>query len=422
MPADVRAFLIEGLELEPQDLYSVDGLLDLTGCTEIASLDLPSMQYGPWEPVTPPSFRRPRETIATQDIFARIRHQDILVHHPYESFEATVQRLVEDAAADKDVLAIKQTIYRTSDESPIVDALIHAAKAGKQVAVMVEVKARFDEANNIEWGEMMEEAGIHVVFGLVGLKTHAKATLIVRQEGETLRTYCHVGTGNYHPKTALVYTDLSLLTCDPVLGRDMVNFFHHLTGYSPCQTYKKLLVAPRDMRSALYDLIDGEIAHQGEKSTGHIIAKMNALDDVDMIRALYRASQAGVKIDLIVRAHCSLRPGLAGYSENIRVISILGRFLEHDRIFYFGNDGDPRIYIGSADWRRRNLQDRVEALAPIEDALLRERLVNTLNLALQDNCLAWDLHADGRYTQRRPGEGDQERNYHEALMACARQR
>jgi polyphosphate kinase len=422
MPEDVRAFLIEGLGLDSEDVYPVEGLLDLTGCAELARLDLPDLQFEPWEPTTPPPFGHTRETREAQDIFALIRQGDILVHHPYDSFAATVQRLVEDAATDPKVLAIKQTIYRTSDESPIVEALIRAAKAGKQVAVMVEVKARFDEANNIERGEMMEEAGVHVVFGLVGLKTHAKATLIVRQEGDALRTYCHVGTGNYHPKTALVYTDLSLLTCDPVLGRDLVNLFHHLTGYAPGQTYEKVLVAPRDMRGALCERIQGEIEHQRRHGSGHIIAKMNALDDVDMIKALYRASQAGVQVDLIVRAHCALRPGLPGYSDNIRVTSILGRFLEHDRIFYFENNGNPRVYIGSADWRQRNLRDRIELLAPIEHAALRDRLGSLLALALQDNCLAWDLDAEGRYTRRQPGEGEPERNYHETLMARARQR
>lgn len=420
MPQDVREFLLDGLELEERSIHQVKGLLDLTGCAEIADLDLPDLKFEPWEPAIPAPFCHTSTKRREQDIFAVIRQGDILVHHPYDSFAATVQRLVEDAAADDDVLAIKQTIYRTSDESPIVEALIRAAKAGKQVAVMVEVKARFDEANNIEWGEMMEDAGVHVAFGLVGLKTHAKATLIVRQEGDLLRTYCHVGTGNYHPKTALMYTDLSLLTCEPILGRDLVNLFHHLTGYAPGQTYAKLLIAPRDMRNGLCELIEDEIEHQRQHGSGHVIAKMNALDDIDMIRTLYRASQAGVQVDLIVRAHCCLRPGLPGYSDNIRVISILGRFLEHDRIFYFHNDGDPRIYIGSADWRRRNLHDRIELLAPIEDPALRERLANTLALALQDNYLAWDLDAEGRYVRRRPREGEPERNYHETLMARAR--
>jgi polyphosphate kinase len=421
MPQEERAFLMDGLGLEPADVFPVDGLFDLTGCAEIAGLDLPDLQYEPWEPATPPPFGQTHETRKAQDIFALIRQGDILVHHPYDSFDATVQRLVEDAAEDPNVLAIKQTIYRTSDESPIVEALICAAKAGKQVAVMVEVKARFDEANNIAWAEMMEDAGIHVVFGLVGLKTHAKATLIVRQEGEMLRTYCHVGTGNYHPKTALVYTDLSLLTCDPELGRDLVNLFHHLTGYAPGQTYRKVLVAPQHLRGALCALIEAEIEHQRQNGSGHIIAKMNALDDVEMIQALYCASQAGVRVDLIVRAHCSLRPGLPGYSENIRVISILGRFLEHDRIFYFGNNGDARIYIGSADWRRRNLQDRIELLAPIKDLGLRARLSNTLELALQDNSLAWDMDSQGGYTRRKPGDGEAERNYHQTLMSRAHQ-
>jgi polyphosphate kinase len=354
-----------------------------------------------------------------QDVFSLIRQGDILVHHPYDSFAATVQRLLEEAATDRHVVAIKQTIYRTSHASPIIQALIRAAENGKQVAVLVEVKARFDEANNIERGQMMEDAGVHVAYGLVGLKTHAKATLIVRKEGETLRTYCHVGTGNYHPRTAALYTDLSLLTCAPLLGRDLVNLFHHLTGYAPDQPYAQVLVAPRDLRDALVRLIEREIEHQAERGTGHIIAKMNALDDSRMIQHLYRASQAGVQIDLVVRAHCCLRPGLPGYSDNIRVISILGRFLEHDRIFCFHNNGQPDIYIGSADWRSRNLDDRVELVAPIHDPVLQGELIRILHQALDDNCEAWDLDADGRYNLRYPGEGETAHSYQQMRMRQA---
>jgi polyphosphate kinase len=422
MPRNVLQFLMEGLGLGQEDVYEVDGLLDLTGCSELADLDRPDLLFEPWEPVVPAPLCCDPENQSAQDIFDLIRQGDILVHHPYDSFAATVQRLIEEAAADEHVLAIKQTIYRTSHESPIVQALIRAAEKGKQVAVLVEVKARFDEANNIERGQMMEDAGVHVAYGLVGLKTHAKATLIVRKEGDMLRTYCHVGTGNYHPRTATLYADLSLLTCAPELGRDLVNLFHHLTGYAPDQPYALVLVAPRDMQDAFTRLIEREIAHQAQHGNGHIIAKMNALDDTGMIRELYRASQAGVQIDLIVRAHCCLRPGLQMYSENIRVISILGRFLEHDRVFYFHNNGQPGTYIGSADWRTRNLRDRVELVAPIKDPTLQQELIQTLHQALEDNCQAWDMGTYGRYRQRRPKEREAERRYQQILMEQALKR
>jgi polyphosphate kinase len=358
----------------------------------------------------------------TKDIFAIMRQGDILVHHPYESFSASVQRLIEEAAVDPDVLAIKLTLYRTSSDSPIVAALKQAAEKGKQVAVLVEVTARFDEANNIEWARALEEVGVHVAYGLVGLKTHTKATLIVRQEKLGPRTYCHIGTGNYHPKTAKLYTDFGLLTCDPELGRDIVNLFHFLTGYAPGQTYDKVLVAPSNMRSRFEELIQKEINHQEQYGNGRIIAKMNAIDDISMIRHLYRASQAGVQIDLIIRGHSRLRPGIPGYSENIRIISILGRFLEHDRIFYFHNNDQPLTFIGSADWRGRNLNERVELVTPIEEPELQQRLIDTLELALTDNRLAWDLASNGRYTLRYPPENESSINFHKALMKQAKKR
>jgi polyphosphate kinase len=323
---------------------------------------------------------------------------------------------------DDRVLAIKQTLYRTSDESPIVRALIQAADSGKQVAVLVEVKARFDEASNIEWGRRLEDAGVHVAYGLVGLKTHSKATLIVREERDGIRTYCHIGTGNYHPKTARLYTDLGLLTCHPDLGYDLVNLFHYLTGYAPDQPYRKVLVAPRDMRNSFNGLIRQEIAYQKSHGNGHIIAKMNALDDLGMIKNLYRASQAGVKVDLIIRGHSRLRPGLEGYSDNIRVISIIGRFLEHDRIYYFHNNDRPQVFIGSADWRNRNLKDRVELITPIEEPDIRRRLITLLNKALEDNRLAWELDSEGRYRLSAPADGEPERNIHELLMKQAHKR
>ncbi|MBK8985594.1 MAG: polyphosphate kinase 1 [Chloroflexi bacterium] len=422
MPDYNRRLLIRELNLQNEDVYEVNGLINLTDCFAIAAINKPAFRDEPWEPVTPSRLLRENESKNSKDIFAIIRKGDLLVHHPYESFTASVQRLVEEAAVDPQVLAIKLTLYRTSDESPIVAALKRAAENGKQVAVLVEVKARFDEANNIEWAQQLETTGVHVTYGLVGLKTHTKATLVVRQEQDGLRIYSHIGTGNYHPKTARLYTDLGLLTCDPAIGRDMVNLFHFLTGYAPGQQYERLLLAPRYMRQAFTDLIQQEIDNVARFGNGRIIAKMNALDDVKMIRELYAAAQAGVQIDLILRGHCQLRPGLPGYSENIRVISILGRFLEHDRVFYFHNNGAPRLYVGSADWRARNLNDRVELITPIEEPALQQRLVALLEMALSDNYLAWDLHADGRYTLRHPAPDEPERNFHELLMKQARKR
>ncbi|MFN2187479.1 MAG: polyphosphate kinase 1, partial [Candidatus Promineifilaceae bacterium] len=422
MPEYDRQLLMRELDLEPEDVFEVDGLLDLTDCHRIADLSLSPFHYVPWEPVVPGRLAHEGETKDTRDIFAIIRRGDLLVHHPYDSFSASVQRLVAEAAADERVLAIKQTLYRTSDESPIINSLVQAAENGKQVAVLVEVKARFDEANNIEWGRMLEDAGVHVAYGLVGLKTHTKATLIVRQERDGVRTYCHIGTGNYHPKTARLYTDFGLLTCDQDLGYDLVNLFHYLTGYAPDQPYRKVLVAPRNMRRSFNELIMQEIDNQQNNGNGYIIAKMNALDDIGVIRNLYRASQAGVKIDMIIRGHSRLRPGLEGFSDNIRIVSILGRFLEHDRIYYFHNDGNPQVLIGSADWRNRNLKDRVELIAPIEQPALRERLIAVLNDALNDNRLAWDLDSEGFYRLRSQAEGEPERNFQERQMKQAQKR
>lgn len=422
MPLRVRRLLMQELELNLEDIYEVDGLLDLTGCFEIANLHFPKLQHDPWSPATPRRLIHEDKSEETHDIFSIIRQGDVLVHHPYDSFTTSVQRLVEEAADDKYVLAIKQTLYRTSDESPIIKALIHAAEQGKQVAVLVEVKARFDEANNIEWGRMLENAGVHVAYGLVGLKTHTKATLIVRRENQQLRAYCHIGTGNYNPKTARLYTDLGLLTCAPDLGHDIINLFHYITGYALKQYYKKAVIAPQNMRTVFYDLIEQEIALQKQFQNGKIIAKMNALDDVGIIQRLYQASQAGVQIDLIIRGHSRLRPGLPGYSDNIRLISILGRFLEHDRIFHFHNNGQPVTYIGSADWRSRNLNERVELMVPVEEPHLQQRLIQTLEAALNDNRLAWDLKADGTYHLRYPQEGEPERNFHQLLMEQAIER
>ncbi len=417
MPEHLRALLLKELDLGIEDLVAVDGELALEDCLELAELDLPEYEIEPWEPVIPDRLSAKEGNGAGEgDIFSVIRAGDLLVHHPYESFSGTVLRLVEEAAQDPAVLAIKQTLYRTSDDSQIVRSLLRAADRGKQVAVMVEVKARFDEQNNIEWARILETAGVHVTYGLLGLKTHAKVVLIIREEGGHPKTYCHIGTGNYHKENAGVYTDLGLLTYDAEIGADAVNLFHFVTGYAPAQPYQKLIVAPGSMRTKFHSLIQREIDHAREGSPSRIAAKMNAIDDPKIIGQLYEASRAGVRIDLIVRGHCCVRPGLTGFSENIRVVSIIGRFLEHDRIFYFENRGDPEIFIGSADWRTRNLDTRVEAVVPIDEPALKERLVRILDLSLADNELAWELGEDGRYVQRAPAHGEEPVALHRALM------
>ena len=422
MPPEIRELLARELSLDADDVYEVDGDLDLVSVTQFANLDLPELKYEPWDPVTPQRLLHEGEVKDRLNIFEILRKGDLLVHHPYESFATTVLRFIEEAAADPDVLAIKQTLYRTSDESPVVKALLRAADAGKQVAVLVEVKARFDEQNNIEWGQKLEQHGVHVTYGLVGLKTHCKTTLVIRREGNGLRTYCHIGTGNYHPSTAKLYTDLGLLTRSRRTGDDLVNLFHYLTGYAPEQHYQKLIVAPRDMRQFFIERIREEVDNQRAHGNGRIVAKMNALDDLVIINELYQASREGVQIDLIVRGHCRLRPGLPGFSENIRVISIIGRFLEHSRIYSFGNNGNPRYFIGSADWQRRNLDDRVEVIVEIRKNRIRARLERILEFSLKDRSSAWELDGDGIYRLRsQPG---QERIYgiHQLFMDRARRR
>lgn len=421
-PDKIRRLLMRELSLGPDDVYNSDGLIDHSDTAFFAQLDFPDLKFEPWEPTIPPRMFFEGETKDEPDIFSVIRNGDVLVHHPYESFRASVQRFVEEAADDPNVLAIKQTLYRTSEESPIVEALIRAAERGKQVAVLVEVKARFDEESNIEWGQMLEKSGVHVTYGLVGLKTHSKVTLVIREEEGGLRAYCHIGTGNYNPTTARLYTDLGLFTCSASIGVDAINLFHYLTGYAPEQHYRRLIVAPRDMRKAFIRLLHREIEHQKEHGNGRIIAKMNAIDDVEMIGELYKASQTGVKIDLIVRGHCRLRPGLRHYSENIRVISVIGRFLEHSRIYYFNNAGRPLVYIGSADWQRRNLDDRIEVAVPLEDSEIKQQVIRSLQVCLSDNRLAWDLHAEGHFVQRRRAEGEEEVGFQAELMKRARQR
>jgi polyphosphate kinase len=415
-PERVRRLLLRELDLETSDVYDIDGLIDLTACHEIAALDFPEHRYAPWEPVKPRRFD-PETDEDEADVFRVIREKDVVVHHPYESFVSSVQRFVEAAAIDPQVLAIKQTLYRTSSDSGVVRALIRAADLGKQVAVLVEVRARFDEESNMEWGQQLETAGVHVTYGLVGLKTHCKTTVVVREEADGLRVYCHIGTGNYNTTTARLYTDLGLFTCDPVIGMDVTNLFHFLTGYAPDQQYRELVIAPGYMREMFIAKIRMEVEHQGLHGNGRIMAKMNALDDVAIIQELYRASSAGVQIDLVVRGHCRLRPGLKEISENIRIVSILGRFLEHTRIYYFHNNGVPDVYIGSADWQRRNLDDRVEAIVPVKDAEARVRLIDVLVRAVTEQRQGWDLRSDGTYVQRRPSSPEEAVGFQERLMA-----
>jgi polyphosphate kinase len=407
MPDDMLEFLRAQMELEPQDVYRVRGPLRQTDFFALAEVNLPHLKYEPWTPLVPPRFAAFDRDSRPADLFAAIRQGDILVHHPYQSFTASTQQFIEMAARDPQVVAIKQTLYRTSPDSPIVKALIQAAERGKQVAVLVEVKARFDEERNIEWARQLEDAGCHVAYGLVGLKTHSKLSLVVREEEDGLRSYIHIGTGNYNPRTATLYTDLGLISCDTDLAADVMDLFNYLTGYSRQSHYRKLLVAPVTMRKRFLALIEAEAANALAGRPARIIAKMNSLDDPATVRALYEASQAGVSIDLIVRGVCRLRPGVPSVSENIRVSSVIGRFLEHSRIFYFENAGEdgsshPLYFIGSADWMRRNLSNRVEAITPIEDPRLQEQLHHILQTSLGDMRQAWEMLPDGRYRQRRP--------------------
>jgi polyphosphate kinase len=354
-----------------------------------------------------------------EDFFTVIRERDLLVHHPYHSFSATVLRFINSAALDPNVLAIKMTLYRTSGDSPILNALIAAAENGKQVAVLMELKARFDEENNIYWARRLERAGVHVVYGLAGLKTHSKIVMVVRREADRIRRYVHIGTGNYNPKTARIYTDLGLFSCREDLGADLTDLFNYLTGYSRQQSYRKLLVAPVNLRDRMVALIRREIDRCHNGFPGRIVAKMNALVDPQIIATLYEASRAGVQIDLIIRGMCCLRPGLKEVSENIRVISIVGRFLEHSRIYYFHNQGQEEIYIGSADWMPRNLDRRVEAITPVEDPEIAKDLQEILGIMLADNRQAWDLQPDGRYIQRRPAANCPQSSSQKILMEMA---
>ncbi len=425
MPQDLMEGLMRELRMNEDRVYVIDGLLNLKDLFFFGSLPLPDLKEEPWTWLTP--FRlRPVLDVDDEDkntysehapnIFETVRKSDILVHHPYESFTASVQEFITQAADDPQVLTIKMTLYRTSGDSPIVKALIRAAENRKQVVALVELKARFDEANNIEWAKRLEDAGVHVVYGIVGLKTHTKTTLVVRQEGDEIRRYVHIGTGNYNPKTSKLYTDLGLLSCQHDLGADLTDLFNFLTGYSRQKAYRKLLVAPLTLRERMEGLIQREVEQVQGGKPGKIIAKMNSLVDGKMIKRLYEASRAGVEINLIIRGICCLRPGIPSLSENIRVISVIGRFLEHSRIFYFHNDGKPEYFMGSADWMTRNLDRRVEAITPIEAPKLVEELQDILDIMLADNRQAWDMDSEGVFTQRRPAKGEEERGTHNTLM------
>ncbi|MDG4829451.1 RNA degradosome polyphosphate kinase [Solwaraspora sp. WMMD1047] len=413
----VLDLLVRELDMNTQDVLRVPGLLDLSSLWQVyEECDRPDLKERPFVPATHPRFV---EGEVPRSVFATLRDGDILVHHPYHSFATSVQRFIEQAAADPNVLAIKQTLYRTSGDSPIVDALIDAAAAGKQVVVLVEIKARFDEIANIGWARVLERAGCHVVYGLVGLKTHCKTALVVRQEGNQIRRYCHIGTGNYHPKTARLYEDFGMLTADPEVGADLTDLFNVLTGYSRQTAYRRLLVAPQGVRSGLIERIEREVEHVRLGVPGLVQMKVNSLVDEAIVDSLYRASQAGVHVDLVIRGMCTLRPGVPGLSENIRVRSILGRFLEHSRIFRFGNgaaDDAAEFWIGSADLMHRNLDRRVEALVRVTDPIARAELDQVLTMAMSDEVDAFDLAADGTWS-RRAAEPDTELvNLQEGLL------
>ena len=398
MPEATRALLLRGLGLGEDDSYEIRSMLDLTGLWAIAELDRADLKPLPWTPVTPTRLIPPDED-EPADVFAAIRAGDILVHHPYESFTASVERFITQAADDPDVLTIKQTLYRTSGESPIVQSLIRAAERGKQVVVLVEIKARFDEEANIIWARKLERAGAHVVYGLVGLKTHSKTALVVRREGSGLRRYVHIGTGNYNHRTARLYVDLGLLSCRPELGADVTDLFNVLTGLSRQRRFRRLLVAPHSLRARFLDLVEREIGHAAAGRPARIVLKLNAIVDVAVIEALYTASSAGVDIELIVRGACSIQPGLPGISDRIRVRSIIGEFLEHSRIWSFENGGEREWYIGSADLMDRNLDRRVEAVAPVEDHEAQARMIKIIDVMLADDRRSWQLLPDATWVR-----------------------
>jgi polyphosphate kinase len=416
MDPDLRGLLVESLGIEEVQVIDVEGLLDMTDLWQIHGVEgHRELLDEPWTPISPPAFNDRDE--GRPDVLGAMRGGDLLVHHPYDSFATSVERFVQQAVADPDVLAIKMTVYRTSDDSALVPSLIEAAERGKQAVCLVELKARFDERTNITWARALEESGAHVVHGLPGLKTHAKALFVVRREGQGVRHYVHIGTGNYHAKTARLYEDFGLLTCDPEIGADVADLFNSLTGAARSPSYRKVIVAPEHMRDRLLEEVAETVnAHRAGQTTW-IGMKMNSLVDARCIRALYEASRAGVPIDLNVRGICCLRAGVPGVSENVRVVSVVGRFLEHSRIYAFHRGEERRYYMGSADLMPRNLDTRVELLAPVEATELRDELEDTLRRCLADDSFAWELHESG--WMRRPGE---RRSAHEELMARALER
>jgi len=419
MPEDVMRLLMEGADVEPEDVYRINGPLGLDDLMHLLSIPLPELRDTPYKGRTAPPLMRAQKTLLEdgsikaeefQSIFSVIRRGDVLLQHPYDLFSTSVEELLNQAAEDASVLAIKMTLYRTSKDSGVIAALIRAAENGKQVMALVELKARFDEDNNIQWARQLERSGVHVVYGVIGLKTHTKVMLVVRREKKSLRNYVHIGTGNYNSRTSNLYTDFGILSCRPEFGADLVELFNYLTGFSKQQSFRKLLVAPVTLRKGMEALIQREIDHAKAGRGGHIRAKMNSMVDPAIIALLYEAAQAGVVIELVIRGMCCLRPGLPGFSDTIRVVSVIGRFLEHSRLFWFGNGGTPEVFIGSADWMPRNLDRRVEAVAPIEDPQLIKELEGVLELYLNDDA-AWHMAADGTYEQK-PTQGKPIRAQH----------
>lgn len=413
----VLDLLVSELGVSPSEVVQLPGPLDLTSLWTLVGLDRGDLKEAPFVPKTNRELAEV-ETAAEPDVLDTMRERDVLLHHPYDSFSTSVQRFLEQAAADPAVLAIKQTLYRTSGDSPIIDALVDAAEAGKQVLALVEIKARFDESANIKWGRKLERAGVHVVYGLVGLKTHCKLSMVVRDDGDTLRRYVHIGTGNYHPKTARLYEDFGLLTTDPVVGEDVSRLFNVLSGYSMNTTYDRLLVAPHSIRSGLVERIENEVRNHQQGLPARIRFKCNSIVDERIIDALYRAAQAGVPVDVFVRGICAIRPGVAGTEGHLRVISILGKFLEHSRAYEFANGGDTQVWIGSADLMHRNLDRRVETLVRIESPEQVAEIGGLFDLAFDPGTSAWDLNDDGTWTRRIvDAEGDTLVDYQDTVIA-----
>jgi polyphosphate kinase len=417
----IMNFLKDSLEILDDDIYLMDFPIDYGILKAIVELDLPELKFKPWQPIIPKQF------FENNNIFNLVRLSDILLHHPYDSFSGTVEKFISSAAEDPHVLTIKMTLYRTGDNSPFIKSLIKAAEKGKQVVCLVELKARFDEQRNIVWAQKLEDAGVHVVYGILGLKTHTKTTLIIRQEHDgEIMSYAHIGTGNYHSQTSNLYTDLGLLTCNKNLCQEVIQVFNYLTGSSLKTDYSDILVAPINMKSRFLAMIQQEMKNKKAGKPARIIAKMNSMEDEVITELLYEASRAGVPITLIVRGFCSLKPGVKGLSENIQVLSVIGRFLEHSRIFYFANGSDNPLegdfFIGSADWMHRNLHNRVELITPISDTKLKERLWEFLDIILNDNRQVWTLQENGSYIQRVPIEGEPERGTHLILMQKTIQR